>query len=138
MPSAHPLKITRETRLNLITIYTLKVMPALLAACYMAYYLLLSFDIEVLELYRIADVSFLPLIFMYLCSYAFKFCGYHRVFLHYILLANLIEYWEEAYGIPVSNQTLLNIRLLLIVPTLLIAIYYYYAKHHQENPAATC
>ena len=137
MPTVQSKKITRETRLGLITIYTLKVMPALLAACYMAYYLLLSFDIEVLELYRIADVSLLPLVFMYLCSYAFKFCGYHRVFLHYILLANLIEYWEQAYGIPVTNETLLNIRLLLIIPTLLIAAYYY-AKHHQKSPASTC
>ncbi|MBR6927145.1 MAG: hypothetical protein IKH52_08105 [Bacteroidaceae bacterium] len=132
---SHPKKITRETRLGIITIYTLKVMPALLALCYMVYYLLLSFDIEWLELYRIADVSLLPLIFMYLCSYAFKFCAYHRVFLHYILIANIIEYWEQGYGIPVTNETLLHLRLLLIVPTFFIAIYYY-VKHHQKASAS--
>ncbi len=129
-------KITRETHLGVATIYTLKVMPAMLAMGYAVYYLLLSFNIELLELYRICDVSLLPLIFMYLCSYAFRFCTYHRVFLHYILSSNIIEYWEQGYGIPITNDALLHLRLLLIIPTLIIAIYYY-ATRHQKNPVTT-
>jgi hypothetical protein len=44
----------------------------------------------------IADVSIIPLLFLYISSYVFKFCEWHRVPLHYIAttkIFNLIDYW---------------------------------------------
>ena len=42
------------------------------------------FGVDIPILASIAWMSLIPLIFMYISSYVFKFCEYHRMFLHYI------------------------------------------------------
>lgn len=40
-------------------------------------------DIDLPILASIAGMSLIPLVFMYISSYVFRFCEYHRIFLHY-------------------------------------------------------
>ena len=44
------------------------------------------FNIDLVILSYIGGVSLIPILFIYITSYTFKFCEYHRMFLHYIVV----------------------------------------------------
>lgn len=92
-----------------IELYVLKIIPMLLAGCSFLNTTLFYFGINLPILTYIGGVSFLTLGFLYLSSYVFKFCGYHRMFLHYILVVNVISYIDMEFNIPISNFNLLII-----------------------------
>lgn len=85
-----------------VTLGLLKVIPMLLAACDALNTLtcLLGYDLVIFSF--IGGVSFLTLTFLYLVSYVFRFCIYHRMFLHYVLVNNIISTLEFTVGLPVS------------------------------------
>ena len=85
-----------------VTLGLLKIIPMLLATCDALNTLtcLLGYDLVILSF--IGGVSFLTLAFLYLVSYVFRFCIYHRMFLHYILVNNIISTLEFTVGLPVS------------------------------------
>jgi hypothetical protein len=87
-----------------IELYVLKIIPMLLALCSFLNTTLFYFGINLPILTYIGGVSFLTLGYLYLSSYVFKFCGYHRMFIHYILVVNIISYIDMEFGIEVSNM----------------------------------
>lgn len=89
-----------------IELYVLKIIPMLLALCSFLNTTLFYFGINLPILTYIGGISFLTLGFLYLSSYVFKFCSYHRMFLHYILVVNIISYIDMKFGIEVSNFSL--------------------------------
>lgn len=89
-----------------IELYVLKIIPMLLALCSFLNTTLFYFGINLPILTYIGGISFLTLGFLYLSSYVFKFCNYHRMFLHYILVVNIISYIDMEFGIEVSNFSL--------------------------------
>jgi hypothetical protein len=85
-----------DKQLYKIEIWLLKVLPFILAIiCFIStLFNVLGHTIPILAI--IADVSIIPLLFLYVSSYVFKFCEWHRVPLHYIAttkIFNLIDYW---------------------------------------------
>lgn len=83
----------------------------------------IGINAEVLS--ALSGMSLLPLLFFYLASYAFKFCQYHRMFLHYILANNVITWFDYWIGIPVSTMTLLAIHISLIGLLLFLVLYFH-------------
>lgn len=85
-----------------VTLGLLKVIPMLLATCdaLNTLFCLLGYDLVIFS--YIGGVSFLTLSFLYLVSYVFRFCIYHRMFLHYVLVNNIISTLEFTVGLPVS------------------------------------
>jgi hypothetical protein len=77
----------------------------------------------------IAGISLIPLVFLYVSSYVFRFCEYHRMFLHYIVMNNTISYLDYKIGIPVTNRDLLLIHV-FTVGIYLFLILYLYVKHN--------
>ena len=92
-----------------IELYVLKIIPMLLALCSFLNTTLFYFGINLPILTYIGGVSFLTLGFLYLSSYVFKFCNYHRMFLHYILVVNIISYIDMEFGIKVSSFSLFTL-----------------------------
>ena len=91
-----------------LTLQYLKVIPMLLAFCDLLNTALYLIGINAGFLSYIGGVSFLTLAFLYLVSYVFKFCIYHRMFLHYIALNDIIGTIEYTIGIPVSDNLLIG------------------------------
>lgn len=87
----------------------IKVIPMLIALCDVLNTItcFLGFDIEIFSF--IGGISFLTLAFLYLVSYVFRFCVYHRMFLHYILINNIIGTLEYTIGIPISTQMFITL-----------------------------
>lgn len=105
----------------------LKVIPMLMALCDILNTALYAFGINFEIFSYIGGISFLTLIFLYLSSYVFKFCEYHRMFLHYVTLNNIISIVDYYYelGLPI-------IIYLVTIGILLFGILYFYLKEKKN------
>lgn len=121
----------KSKHLYKVELYLLKIMPILLAAIYLINTVLSYYDIVVPALTYIGGLSFIPLIFMYISSYVFKFCSYHRMFLHYIVVNDSINLIDYYYTIPVSDWELFIIQM-SIAGIALFIILYLYVKNHRK------
>ncbi len=86
-----------------IELLCVKYIPIIIATIVLLNTTLSYFDIYIEELDYIAGTSFLTLIPMYISSYTYKFCEYHRMFIHYILIHKIIAIVDLYIGIPVSD-----------------------------------
>lgn len=73
----------------------------------------------------IGGISLLPLLFLYLASYVFRFCIYHRMFLHYILAVDVVNLVDFYVGIPINNRLLFGFYLMITGVFLFLILYYY-------------
>lgn len=121
-----------------IELYVLKIIPMLLAGCSFLNTTLFYFGINLPILTYIGGVSFLTLGFLYLSSYVFKFCNYHRMFLHYILVVNIISYIDMEFGIEVSNFSLFIIYMTIaFIAMCLILISFINERHNKKVSSKT-
>ena len=93
-----------------IAIWLLKFIPFILALFNFLNTILTTLGIVLPFIVELASISFIPLIFIYIASYLFKFCRYHRVPLHYVAVnkvLNLIDYYFQI-PIPDYNWLILN------------------------------
>lgn len=104
-----------------------KYIPILIAVVVLLNAILSYFDIYVNELNYIAGTSFLTLIPMYISSYAYKFCEYHGMFIHYILTHKLLVTVDMYIGIPISDFNMLVVYL-IVAGIFAIAILYLHQK----------
>ena len=99
-------KPAEERRVNKkwykVTLGLLKIIPMLLAICDALNTLFCLLGCDVIIFSFVGGVSFLTLAFLYLVSYVFRFCVYHRMFLHYVLVNNIISTVDFTIGLPLS------------------------------------
>ena len=122
----------RNKSLYKIELYLLKAMPMLLAAIYLINTVLSYYDIVLPALSYIGGLSFIPLLFMYISSYVFRFCSYHRMFLHYIVVNDLINLTDYYYTLPMSDWELFILHMSIAGISLFI-ILYLYVKSRSKN-----
>jgi hypothetical protein len=115
-------------------IVAIKVIPILIATLFLIRSILSCIDVDVTWLSYLCGMSLIPLLFMYLVSYAFKFCTYHRMFLHYIVVNDTINYIDYYIGIPLQYHELLRLHIIIAGIFLLLIIYYHQKwKKEQRN-----
>lgn len=73
-------------------------------------------------------VSLLTIGHMYNSSRVYKFCKYHRMFIHYIVVNNVLNAVDYFLGVPISSRSLLYIHF-VIAGIFLFLILYYYLKY---------
>ena len=99
----------------------LKVLPIILAItsfanCFLAY---LGFQFKIY-----AHIFFFLIIsFIYVASYVLKFCEYHRISLHYIVIIYIINCYDYYIGIPINYIGLFMLYSMITFITIFIAIY---------------
>lgn len=71
------------------------------------------------------SASLLTVGHLYNSSKAYKFCKYHRMFIHYIVVNNIINAVDYYIGIPVKDFSLLLINLIIAGIFLFLALYYH-------------
>ena len=115
-------------------IVAIKVIPILIATLFLVRSILSCIEVDVTWLSYLCGMSLIPLLFMYLVSYAFKFCTYHRMFLHYIVVNDTINYIDYYIGIPLQYHELLRLHIIIAGIFLLLIIYYHQKwKKEQRN-----
>lgn len=116
----------RSKTLYKIEIGLLKIIPMVLAGIYLSNTILSYFlDIDLVLLSYIGGISLLPLIFLYLSSYVFRFCIYHRVFLHYISINEIILILDTHIGLPVSDLEYFCLQMSIFGISLFLFLYLY-------------
>lgn len=106
-----------------LTIVAIKVLPILIAALMFLRSVLYCLQIELFEISHICGMSLLTILFLYLVSYTFRFCAYHRMFLHYIVINDAINYVDYYIGIPLDYHELLKLHFIIVGICLFIALY---------------
>ena len=73
--------------------------------------------------------------FLYIASYAFMFCAYHRMFLHYIVLISILNYIDYKYTIPLGIREMITIQSIIAIIFLFIILYLKqsYEKKHGKG-----
>ena len=79
-------KILYKTQLCL-----LKVIPMVMAFIFWINTVLSYFDIDLEVFSYIGSCSIITMVYLYISSYVFRFCEYHRMFLHYVCIIWLIN-----------------------------------------------
>lgn len=115
----------RSKRLYKLALIYLRIIPMLLAACDFTNTMLCLLGVYIDIPSYIGGVSFLTLAFLYLVSYVFRFCIYHRMFLHYILVNNILSIFEYYIGFPVGTNGLICIFLSNACLFLFLILYFH-------------
>ena len=93
----------RSKLLYKIELRLLKIIPIILAFTALLNSILSYFNIDLYILSYIGGISIFTMIFLYLSSYVFKFCEYHRMFLHYVVVTWIINTIDYYIGIPIND-----------------------------------
>ena len=114
-----------------IQLYLLKVIPMVMAFICLLNTTLSYFDIDLPVLSYISSNSILTIIFFYISSYVFKFCLYHRMFIHFNTLMWLLNIYDLYIGIPLSDRDMYSFYL-IITGIFLFIILYLYVKTNKK------
>lgn len=115
-----------------IQLYLIKVIPMVMAFISLVNTVFSYYDIDLPILSYIGGYSILTIVFLYLASYVFKFCEYHRMFIHYIVVNWALNIYDAYIGIPLNDRGLL-ITYLTITGIFLFIILYLYVKSHKRT-----
>ena len=69
----------------------IKYIPSIIALLYFLNTVLSYFCINTDMLRYLGGMSFIPLLFIYVSSFVFHFCIYHRLFLYYIFISDIVS-----------------------------------------------
>ena len=111
-----------------LLILFLRVIPMMLAGLAFSNTLFAYFEIDTEWMNYVGGTSVLTLTFLYLASYVFKFCEYHRMFLHYVIVCNIISTIDVYVGIPVGDVHFLMLHLFLAFVTMVIVLILFLKK----------
>jgi hypothetical protein len=106
-----------------LELYSAKVVPMLMAGITLANTILSYLGIQLICLSYIGGISLLVLIRFYITSYTYRFCSYHRMFLHYIFISNSLALYDYHVGIPLDDTNLFALNMIIAGIALFIILY---------------
>lgn len=120
-------------RMYKLELLCVKYVPIIIAAIVLLNAIPARFDVYVDELNYIAGTSFLTLIPMYISSIVYKFCKYHRMFIHYILTHKIVATIDMYIGIPLEDGMLLLLYLIIAGIFAFLALYLHQKYGGRKN-----
>ena len=81
----------------------LKYIPMIISLFYLINTITAFIGIDIPILSTISGMSLLTWILMYIATIVFNFCSYHRIFLYYILIVDIINIIDYYISIPISD-----------------------------------
>ena len=114
---------TLQKSLYKIELYIIKVIPYVLALFYLLNTILSYFYIDIPLISYIAGISLLPLLFLYITSFVFNFCTYHRLPIYYIFINWLITILDYYLDFTKYYETTVLISLITAGITILSIVY---------------
>lgn len=115
-----------------IFLIILKYIPTIITIFYILNTFLSFVGIDTFWMSYISGVSILTWIFLYIASFVFKYCKYHRLMLYYIALNDIITIIDYHYNIPVEDKTLLMIHSILLGIFVILIVIKYVANHKKN------
>lgn len=125
-------RFVRSKTLHKTLILVIKYIPMVISMFYILNTVICWLGIDAPVLSNIAGVSLLTWSFLFLSDIVFQFCIYHRMFLYYILVDDLLNIYDFYFGIPLSTVEVLEIHSVLI-GLLLFSILFVYLKVYVKD-----
>lgn len=116
-----------------IQLYMLKVIPMVMAFCYLLNSIFSYYDIDLGFLSYLSGCSILMIVYLYIASYVFKFCEYHRMFLHYMVVNTIINSIDLYIGIPLTDLEILTLYMSITGITLFLILCMYVKSHKKPT-----
>lgn len=116
-----------------IELLVIKVIPFIIALCYLLNVILSYIGLDTLILSFLGGLSVFPFIFLYLSSFVFRFCIYHRLPLYYIIVSECINYYDNLVGIPIDNRGLFTLNLIIAGIFILLIVYFKFKQHESRT-----
>ena len=116
-----------------IELVIIKFIPYIIALFYLLNNILsyIGIDLPILSLF--AGTSILTILFLYISSFVFKFCIYHRLPIYYIVLSDIIAYYDIIVGIPIDNRSLFTLNLIIAGVFILLIVYFKFKQHESRT-----
>lgn len=111
----------------------LKIIPMIMAFISLLNSTLSFFGIDLVVLSYIGCTSLLSISFIYLASYCFGFCAYHRMFLHYVVINDLLSLYDYHIGIPVSDVWMFLLHMIVTGISLYLILFLYLKHRNTKN-----
>lgn len=122
----------RRKSLHKILLLLLKFMPMLLAVCDVINTLFDYMQVTCYALSWLSGISFFPWLFILVASFALDFCTYHRMFLYYIFVTNLLSVVDMTIGIPISDRCMIDVHCILLGVFCYLVLHFYLKSKHAE------
>ena len=103
----------------------LKIIPMLIAVLYLINSILSYFNIDLIIWSLLGGLSVLPWLFIYMASFALRFCAYHRMFLYYVLVVDVINYIDYYYGIQFTDKYMFILHIIIAGIFLFLVLYFH-------------
>ena len=116
-----------------LELLSVKYIPIFMSIIYTISMILSYLDININILDVLVGSSLITTIPMYISSYVFKFCKYHRMFIHHLVLVNTIDAIDLFIGIPVNDFNLLMIYVISFGIFTILALYYHQKYGGRSN-----
>lgn len=129
--------ILKTKELYKVDLFLLKLLPMIMAfsyivAQYTAYFNIGSGPIFILQVVtHYLGLLLAPMMFMLISSKVFQFCNYHRMFIYYILVIQLMNITNWYAKIPISNFAYNITQDIITAGFLLTALIMYLKKRRQ-------
>lgn len=107
-------KLRRDNGVYRLFLIALKYIPVFITIAYLLNTILFWWDIDLPVLSNIAGMSLCTWMFMYIATYVFMFCTYHRLLLYYILIDDGISIYDYYFTIPLKDHYMLLVHTSLI------------------------
>ena len=120
-----------------VDLFLIKLLPMIMAFSYMIaqYAALLNIGSGFILVLQIVThylgLLLAPMMFMLISSKVFQFCNYHRMFIYYILVIQLMNITNWYFKIPISNLAYNVTQDIITVGFLLTALIMYIKKRRQ-------
>ncbi|QOR59851.1 hypothetical protein KNV45_gp31 [uncultured phage cr271_1] len=105
-----------------------KVLPMILALCHLLNCIFGYFNWNNVILGYISGISILTIVYLYFISYLIKLCEYHRMFLHYCVIIDIINIYDYYIGIPITNIQLMFLYIIISIIIMFIILYLKFFK----------
>jgi hypothetical protein len=125
----------KRNNLHKLLILAIKYTPLVIALCYMlnTIFAWMGFYFEPLS--NIAGMSLITWIFTYLATIVFKFCIYHRIFLWYILVDDMLNIIDYYCVLPITDSQVLRLHN-SIIGLLLFTLLIIYVKSNKRKASS--
>lgn len=98
-----------------VTLYVLKFMPLFMVLGYFLNTAFVFYSSVLRLITHLVGITIPTFTFIYLSSYTFKFCNYHRIFIHYLILVDVSNAFIWYLNIPIATDTLYAIHVAAII-----------------------
>ena len=111
----------------------LKVIPMVLAIMFLLNTILSYFYIDWPTISYISSVGVIPWLFIYFAADVFHFCKYHKMFLWYILVNNILCWIDYKFTISISNKGLFLLHIIIAGIFLFLVLYFHQKCRKHKN-----